>query len=115
MNLALTDYSSTVLEAGRTGQHVVRYGIPAYRLSCDVLHAGITAILDLGVELRLNPRVSLMSWKRLQPGLLGYLRRRRNLKEQKTGISSADERVSGVVEDIQFMRYVTVFPIFRAG
>jgi NADPH-dependent glutamate synthase beta subunit-like oxidoreductase/Pyruvate/2-oxoacid:ferredoxin oxidoreductase delta subunit len=44
----------------------MRYGIPAYRLSRDVLDAEIARIVDLGVEMHLGTRIDAAALKRLQ-------------------------------------------------
>jgi len=48
----------TVLEAGPLPGGMMRFGIPKYRLPRDVLDAEVQRIVDLGVELRLNAKVS---------------------------------------------------------
>jgi 2-oxoacid:acceptor oxidoreductase delta subunit (pyruvate/2-ketoisovalerate family) len=48
----------TIVEAGPLAGGMMRFGIPKYRLPRDVLDGEIQRILDLGVELRLNTKVS---------------------------------------------------------
>ena len=48
----------TIVEAGPLAGGMMRFGIPKYRLPRDVLDAEIARILDLGVELTLNTKVS---------------------------------------------------------
>ena len=45
-------------EAGPMAGGMMRFGIPKYRLPRDVLDAEVQRILDLGVELRLNTKVT---------------------------------------------------------
>jgi len=45
-------------EAGPLAGGMMRFGIPKYRLPRDVLEAEVARILDLGVELQLNAKVS---------------------------------------------------------
>ena len=50
--LARRGYPVTVFEAFPQPGGMLRYGIPKYRLPCEVLDAEIQRILDLGVELK---------------------------------------------------------------
>jgi NADPH-dependent glutamate synthase beta subunit-like oxidoreductase len=47
-----------IVEAGPLAGGMMRFGIPKYRLPRDVLDAEVGRILDLGVELELNSKVS---------------------------------------------------------
>jgi NADPH-dependent glutamate synthase beta subunit-like oxidoreductase len=47
-----------IIEAGPLSGGMMRFGIPKYRLPRDVLDAEVARILDLGVELELNHKVS---------------------------------------------------------
>jgi 2-oxoacid:acceptor oxidoreductase delta subunit (pyruvate/2-ketoisovalerate family) len=47
-----------IIEAGPFAGGMMRFGIPKYRLPRDVLDAEIARILDLGVELELNRKVT---------------------------------------------------------
>src|SRR4029078_1059805 len=51
-------HSVKVVDAGPLAGGMMRFGIPKYRLPRDVLDAEIQRILDLGVELQLNTKVS---------------------------------------------------------
>ena len=51
-------HAVTIVEAGPLAGGMMRFGIPAYRLPRDVLDSEIRRILDLGVELKLNQKVS---------------------------------------------------------
>ena len=51
-------HAVTIVEAGPLAGGMMRFGIPAYRLPRDVLDAEVRRILDLGVELKLNQKVS---------------------------------------------------------
>jgi len=57
-DLALLGHKVTVFEAAKKPGGMLRLGIPAYRLPRKVLEAEIQAILDLGVELKLNTPLS---------------------------------------------------------
>ncbi len=48
----------TIREAGPMAGGMMRFGIPTYRLPRDVLDAEVQRILDLGVELELNSKVT---------------------------------------------------------
>src|SRR5207248_6257521 len=47
-----------IVEAGPLAGGMMRFGIPKYRLPRDVLDGEVQRILDLGVELQLNAKVS---------------------------------------------------------
>ena len=57
-HLALRGHTVTVKEAGPMAGGMMRFGIPRYRLSRDVLDAEVQRILDLGVTLELDTKVS---------------------------------------------------------
>jgi NADPH-dependent glutamate synthase beta subunit-like oxidoreductase len=57
-HLALRGHAVTIKEAGPMAGGMMRFGIPRYRLSRDVLDAEVQRILDLGVTLELDTRVS---------------------------------------------------------
>jgi 2-oxoacid:acceptor oxidoreductase delta subunit (pyruvate/2-ketoisovalerate family) len=48
----------TIVEAGPLAGGMMRFGIPKYRLPREVLDAEVRRILDLGVELELNTKVT---------------------------------------------------------
>ena len=48
----------TIHEAGPMAGGMMRFGIPTYRLPRDVLDAEVQRILDMGVELELNRKVT---------------------------------------------------------
>jgi 2-oxoacid:acceptor oxidoreductase delta subunit (pyruvate/2-ketoisovalerate family) len=48
----------TIVEAGPLAGGMMRFGIPKYRLPRDVLDAEVRRIVDMGVELELNRKVS---------------------------------------------------------
>lgn len=56
--LARRGHEVTVLEAGPMAGGMMRFGIPAYRLPRDVLDAEVQRILDLGVRLELDAKVT---------------------------------------------------------
>jgi NADPH-dependent glutamate synthase beta subunit-like oxidoreductase len=57
--LARRGYQVTVFEATEKPGGMILWGIPRYRLPAKVIESEIQKILDLGVELKLNSRVSL--------------------------------------------------------
>jgi NADPH-dependent glutamate synthase beta subunit-like oxidoreductase len=57
-HLARRGHEVTVKEAGPMAGGMMRFGIPRYRLSRDVLDAEIQRILDLGVTLELDAKVT---------------------------------------------------------
>ena len=48
----------TIVDAGPAAGGMMRFGIPKYRLPRDVLDAEVQRILDMGVELELNTKVT---------------------------------------------------------
>ncbi len=57
-HLARMGHAVTIREAGPVAGGMMRFGIPKYRLPREVLSAEIDRILELGVELQLNSKVS---------------------------------------------------------
>ncbi len=57
-HLARLGHAVAIHEAGPLAGGMMRFGIPKYRLPRDVLEAEVARILALGVELRLNAKVS---------------------------------------------------------
>jgi NADPH-dependent glutamate synthase beta subunit-like oxidoreductase len=57
-HLARRGHAVTLKEAGPKTGGMMRFGIPRYRLDRDVLDAEIQRILDLGVELELDAKVT---------------------------------------------------------
>ncbi|CUR61095.1 putative pyruvate:ferredoxin oxidoreductase subunit delta (ferredoxin) [metagenome] len=57
-HLARRGHSVTIKEAGPMAGGMMRFGIPRYRLSRDVLDAEVQRILDLGVVLELDAKVT---------------------------------------------------------
>ena len=56
--LARSGHDVTIHDAGPFAGGMMRFGIPKYRLPRDVLEAEVARILALGVELRLNSKVT---------------------------------------------------------
>ena len=56
--LARLGHAVTVFEASAKAGGMVRYGIPKYRMPREKLNAEIARIQDMGVEIRLNTRVT---------------------------------------------------------
>ena len=57
-HLAVLGHSVAIHEAGPVAGGMMRFGIPKYRLPREVLEAEVRRIVGLGVELRLNAKVS---------------------------------------------------------
>lgn len=57
-HLRLAGHAVTVRDAAPKPGGMMRYGIPAYRLPRDILDAEIQRIIDMGVHLELNSKVS---------------------------------------------------------
>jgi 2-oxoacid:acceptor oxidoreductase delta subunit (pyruvate/2-ketoisovalerate family) len=57
-HLARLGHAVTIRDAGPLAGGMMRFGIPKYRLPRDVLDAEIRRILDLGVRLELNDKVT---------------------------------------------------------
>ncbi len=57
-HLTRRGHTVTIREAGPMAGGMMRFGIPRYRLPRDVLDAEVQRILDLGVTLRLNAKVT---------------------------------------------------------
>jgi 2-oxoacid:acceptor oxidoreductase delta subunit (pyruvate/2-ketoisovalerate family) len=57
-HLARAGHAVEIHEAGPVAGGMMRFGIPKYRLPRDVLEAEVARILTLGVELRLNTKVT---------------------------------------------------------
>ncbi|MBK5111149.1 MAG: NAD(P)-binding protein [Thermoleophilia bacterium] len=56
--LARLGHAVTIRDAGPMAGGMMRFGIPKYRLPRDVLDAEVARILDLGVDLELNSKVT---------------------------------------------------------
>jgi NADPH-dependent glutamate synthase beta subunit-like oxidoreductase len=57
-HLSLLGHAVTIREAGPMTGGMMRFGIPKYRLPRDVLDAEVRRILDMGVTLELNSKVT---------------------------------------------------------
>ncbi|SDE05355.1 NAD(P)-binding protein [Rhodospira trueperi] len=57
-HLARAGHAVTIHEAGPMAGGMMHFGIPAYRMPRDVLDGEITRILDLGITLNLNHKVT---------------------------------------------------------
>jgi len=57
-HLARLGHAVEIQDAGPFAGGMMRFGIPKYRLPRDVLEAEVRRIVDLGVELRLNSKVT---------------------------------------------------------
>ena len=61
-------HAVTIVEAGPYAGGMMRFGIPKYRLPREILDAEVDRILDLGVELQLNRKVSDLPYTMKQGG-----------------------------------------------
>jgi 2-oxoacid:acceptor oxidoreductase delta subunit (pyruvate/2-ketoisovalerate family) len=57
-HLTRLGHSVTIKDAGAAPGGMMRYGIPKYRLPRDILDAEVNRILDMGVKLELNTKVT---------------------------------------------------------
>src|SRR5208283_82585 len=57
-HLRRAGHSVRIVEAGPLAGGMMRFGIPSYRLPRDILDGEVRRILDLGVELKLNTKVT---------------------------------------------------------
>jgi 2-oxoacid:acceptor oxidoreductase delta subunit (pyruvate/2-ketoisovalerate family) len=57
-HLTRLGHAVTIYEAGPMSGGMMRFGIPKYRLSRDVMNAEVQRILDMGVKLELNRKVT---------------------------------------------------------
>ena len=57
-HLTRLGHTVTIYEAGPMTGGMMRFGIPKYRLSRDVMNAEVQRILDMGVKLELNRKVT---------------------------------------------------------
>ena len=66
-HLARMGHSVEIQEAGPLAGGMMRFGIPKYRLPRDVLDAEVQRILDLGVTLKLNTKIT-----RIEQSMRGF-------------------------------------------
>jgi len=57
-HLAMLGHSVTIFEAGPLPGGMMRFGIPQYRLPRDVIDAEVKRIVDLGVQINYNTKIS---------------------------------------------------------
>ncbi len=57
-DLALMGYKVTVFEESERAGGMLRYGIPRYRLPSDVLDQEIEAVVNLGVDIKYNTKIT---------------------------------------------------------
>ena len=60
--LAKQGHSVTIFEALSKSGGMMRFGIPDYRLSKDILNIEIKEIEDEGIDIRLNTRITSIDW-----------------------------------------------------
>jgi NADH-quinone oxidoreductase subunit F len=97
-------YGVTVFEALPKAGGMLAVGIPEYRLPKEVLDAEITAIKDLGVEIKLNTRLGkdVTTEQLFSQGYQAVLMATGAHAGQKLGIPGDD--AEGVVEGVTFLR-----------
>jgi len=106
--LARRGYPVTIFEAMSVPGGMMRAGIPDFRLPREVLDSQIQAILDLGVELKLN---SPIGSEQSIDGLLdtGYKAVFAAVGAQKSaGLGIEGENLQGVRPGIEFIRQVNL-------
>ncbi len=99
--LARRGYAVTVFEANSKPGGMLLWGIPRYRLPADILNAEIQKILDLGVELKCDTRVTLDEIKDKYDAVFVAIGAHQGLKLRVEG-EDADNVFSGV----DFLRQV---------
>ena len=102
-DLAMLGYGVTVFEAQPHLGGMLRYGIPSYRLSNDVLDQEIQHILDLGVEAKTDTRVADPA-SLLESGFRAVFAAPGAWVSRKLGIAGEDN--PSVLEGIEFLRRV---------
>ncbi len=102
-DLAMLGYGVTVFEAQPHLGGMLRYGIPSYRLSNDVLDQEIQHILDLGVEAKTDTRVADPA-SLLESGFKAVFAAPGAWVSRKLGIPGEDN--PSVLEGIEFLRRV---------
>ena len=103
-DLAVAGFSPTLLEAEAEPGGLLRYGIAPYRLPRDILRQEIERILALGVELRVNSRLtSFVGLERLRDeGFQAVLLAMGASKDRRMGIPG--EGLEGVWGCVEFLR-----------
>ncbi len=102
--LAQRGYGVTVFEALPIAGGMLAVGIPEYRLPKDILNAEISAIADLGVEIKLNTALGkdVTIKQLLDQGYKAILMATGAHAGQKLGIPG--EEAEGVVDGVTFLR-----------
>jgi NADPH-dependent glutamate synthase beta subunit-like oxidoreductase len=101
--LAKQGHSVTIFEALSKPGGMMRFGIPDYRLSKDILNIEIKEIQDGGIDIRLNTRITSVDWLFSQ----GYDAAFLAIGAQcglKLGIEG--EKNPGIIDGISFLREV---------
>ncbi len=106
-DLRLRGYRVTIFESMPELGGMLRYGIPDYRLPGDLLaHEIKTAVLDLGVEARLNTRVGrdigMPDLRR--EGYRAFLLAIGAHAGLKLGVPGEDQIRTGIVDAVDFLR-----------
>ena len=89
--LARRGHAVTIRDAGPMAGGMMRFGIPRYRLPRDVLDAEVQRILDLGVTLELNAKVTNIL-DAMQPGRLSTPRSWRSARTSANARTSPPAR-----------------------
>jgi formate dehydrogenase (NADP+) beta subunit len=107
-DLALSGYPVTIFEAQAVPGGMLRLGIPEYRLPRELIKLEINAILNLGVELRLNARLGrdfLLSDLRAQ-GFRAIFMAPGAQRSRELEIPGAD--LDGVLKGVDFLLNVNM-------
>jgi len=67
-HLAMQGHSVTIFEAGPLPGGMMRFGIPQYRLPRDVIDAEVQRVVDLGVQINYNTKISNVLQAKQQGG-----------------------------------------------
>ena len=101
--MARRGYAVTVFEALPEPGGMLRYGIPPYRLPRDVLKKEISAILDMGVDLRCETRIGRdVSWSELNKSYNAVYVAAGAQVSSRLGVEGED--LDGVVGAVEFLR-----------
>lgn len=107
--LAKRGYTTTIFEALPVAGGMLAVGIPSYRLPKDVLRREIDAVLDMGVELKLNTRVGKdVSFEELQKEYDAIFVGVGAHECRKLGIEG--EECRGSIPGVDFLREVNISP-----
>ena len=107
--LARKGYKVTIFDALPVAGGMLAVGIPPYRLPNDVLEREINAILEMGVELKLNTTVGKdISFEELRKNYDAVFIGVGAHKSKKLNIEG--EELNGVIPGVDFLREVNISP-----